>query len=241
MGVFGQRKLILPKMVRIKPGRFLMGSPESELGRQDNEGPQHEVTIDYTFEVGRYPVTFREWDSATNLGACDGYRPDDQGWGRGWRPVIMVSLDDVQAYIQFLNIHTGRRYRLLSEAEWEYCCRAGTTTAYAFGDSLISRKQGVVYAYDRTVEVNRLWANRWGLASMHGNVRERVEDCWHESYVGAPSNGSARTIDNCFKRVDRGGARDDIPGNLRSASRSWTAYGVSWEFLGFRLARTLSG
>ena len=239
MGLFNRRKMILPRMVRIRPGKFLMGSPGDEPGHHVSESPQHEVTIDYAFEVGKYPVTFREWDSAARLGACDGYFPPDEGWGRGWKPVIHVSWEDAQAYIRFLNERTGRRYRLLTEAEWEYCCRAGTTTAYAFGDKLVSRKQGVVFAYNRTVEVNRLWANRWGLVSMHGNVWEWVEDCWNGSHAGAPSDGSACTTGDCSNRVLRGGSWLNGPQSLRSADRSGSTSGVRSGDIGFRLARTL--
>ncbi|WBQ13106.1 formylglycine-generating enzyme family protein [Hyphomonadaceae bacterium BL14] len=239
MGLFNRRKLILPRMVRIRPGRFVMGSPENEPGHRESESPQHEVRIDYAFEVGKYPVTFREWDSAARLGACDGYFPPDEGWGRGWKPVIHVSWEDAQAYIRFLNERTGRRYRLLTEAEWEYCCRAGTTTAYAFGDTLRSRKQGVVFSYIRMVEVNRLWANKWGLVSMHGNVLEWVEDCWNDSHAGAPTDGSARTTGNCSNRVLRGGSWYNNPLSLRSANRSRGASGFRDLNIGFRLARTL--
>lgn len=239
MGLLNRRTLILPRMARIKPGRFVMGSPENEPGHDKRESPQHEVRIDYAFEVGKYPVTFREWDSAARLGARDGYRPPDEGWGRGWRPVINVSWEDAQAYIRFLNERTGRRYRLLTEAEWEYCCRAGTTTAYAFGDTLTSRKQGVVFSYNRTVDVRHLWANKWGLVSMHGNVAEWVEDCWNDSHEGVPTDGSARTTGDCSIRVFRGGSWSGSAQFLRSASRIWSAPGIRYVYSGFRLARTL--
>lgn len=239
MGLFNRRKLILPRMVRIRPGRFVMGSPENEPGHRESESPEHEVRIDYAFEVGKYPVTFREWDSAARLGACDGYFPPDEGWGRGWKPVIHVSWEDAQAYIRFLNERTGRRYRLLTEAEWEYCCRAGTTTAYAFGDTLRSRKQGVVFSYTRTVEVNRLWANKWGLVSMHGNVWEWVEDCWHDSHAVAPTDGSARTTGDGSGLVTRGGSWYVPPQFLCFAYRIGTDQFSRSTPVGFRLARTL--
>ena len=234
MGWFGGGGLMLPQMVRINPGRFLMGSPEGE------DGPQHEVVIDYHFEVGKYPVTFREWDSAARRGACDGYRPVDEGWGRGWRPVINVSWDDAQAYIRFLNDRTGRGYRLLSEAEWEYCCRAGTTTAYAFGETLTNRSQGVVLRYNRTVEVNRLWANRWGLVSMHGNVWEWCQDDWNDSYdyPGRPDDGSPWLSGETPMRICRGGSWDSHPEFSRSYHRNF-AKTDSRNKLGFRVARTL--
>ena len=243
MGWFGGGGLILPEMVRINPGRFLMGSPEGEKGRDPGEGPQHEVTIDYHFEVGKYPVTFREWDSAARYGACNGHRPKDHG--RGWRPVINVSWDDAQAYIRFLNDRTGRGYRLLSEAEWEYCCRAGTTTAYAFGETLTNRSQGVVVAYDRTVEVNRLWANGWGLVSMHGNVWEWCRDAWNEDYAkpGRPDDGSPWLSGDTTQRVLRGGSwAETRVSHLRSAARWCDEPGDRFARnarVGFRVARTL--
>ncbi len=239
MGWFGRSRLIEPQMIRIKPGRFVMGSPESEPGRFADEGPQHDVVIDYSFEVGKYPVTFREWDAAAMLGACNGYLPSDQGWGRDWRPVINVNWDDAQAYVRFLTERTGKPYRLLSEAEWEYCCRAGTTTAYAFGDRLTTRSQGVVFAYTKTVPVNRLWANRWGLVSMHGNVYEWTEDRWNETYNGAPSDGSVWDSGDYTRRVLRGGAWVNIPRILRSANRVWNIPTYRDYSNGFRVARTL--
>lgn len=240
MGWFGRSRLIEPQMIRIKPGRFVMGSPDSEPGRTADEGPQHDVVIDYSFEVGKYPVTFREWDAAARLGACNGYLPSDHGWGGDWRPVINVSWEHVQAYLRFLTARTGKSYRLLSEAEWEYCCRAGSTTVYAFGDRLTTRSQGVVFAYTKTVPVNRLWANRWGLVSMHGNVWEWTEDCWNNSYNEAPSDGSAWRSGDCSRRVLRGGSWVSIPLGLRSAIR----VGVDpadrgSNLVGFRVARTL--
>ena len=136
-------------------GSFLMGATEAErrwaLGRDthadvsssgafclfgDEEKPRHKVKIAHHFAVGHYPVTFGEWDFCTHVGGCDGYRPYDEGWGSGRRPVINVSWEDAQAYVEWLSKETGQPYRLLSEAEWEYACRAGTTTHYSWGDEI---------------------------------------------------------------------------------------------------------
>ncbi|NWH07307.1 MAG: formylglycine-generating enzyme family protein [Alphaproteobacteria bacterium] len=243
-----------PQMVHIAPGRFLMGSPESEEGRHDSEGPQHEVVIGYSFEVGRYPVTFREWDLAVRVGGCGGCTPRDEGWGRGWRPVINVSWDDAHKYIEFLKDRTGKSYRLLSEAEWEYCCRAGTTTAYAFGHSLTSPIQRVVFNDGKVVgsswadrmrptePLEGLWANSWGLVSKHGNVWEWCKDFMHASYAdaGRPDDGRPWLIESVDDyRIIRGGSCATSPINMRSATRAWTRRTDRSPVIGFRLARTL--
>ena len=125
---------MVSEMVVIPAGSFLMGSPPGEKGRRDGEGPQHRVTIGYRFAVGRYPVTFAEYDHFCKVTGRK--KPEDQGWGRGRRPVINMVWDDAVAYCQWLVKATGKPYRLSSEAEWEYACRAGTTTRYAFGDEI---------------------------------------------------------------------------------------------------------
>jgi formylglycine-generating enzyme required for sulfatase activity len=112
-----------PDMVVVPAGTFLMGSPESEVGRRDREGPQHEVTIAEPFAIGKYEVTFDQWDACVQAGGCDGHEPDDLGWGRGRRPVINVSWNDVQTYVAWLSEVTGEPYRLPSEAEWEHAAR----------------------------------------------------------------------------------------------------------------------
>src|SRR5262249_40612437 len=122
-----------PDMVVVSGGAFAMGSPDSETLRSGNEGPQHKVTIARPFAVGRYAVTFEEWDACIADGGCSDYRPSDLGWGRGRQPVIYVSWDDAKAFVSWLSKKTGSPYRLLSESEWEYAARAGTVTPYWFG------------------------------------------------------------------------------------------------------------
>jgi WD40 repeat protein len=195
-----------PEMVVIPPGRFLLGSPEDEEGRDDDEGPQHEVTIGYAFAVGKFPVTFDEWDACVADGGCNGYRPDDQGWGRGNRPVINVSWNDAQAYVAWLSQKTGHAYRLLSEAEWEYAARAGTTTRFSFGNTITAAQAShnhddkctceacvEVLLPEKTAPVGSFPPNAFGLHDMHGSVWEWVEDPWHAHYAGAPADGSAWT------------------------------------------------
>ncbi len=123
-----------PEMVVLPVGAYMMGSPSTAAERRDNEGPQHRVTIAKPFAVGRFAVTFDEWDACVSAGGCNGYSPSDEKWGRGRRPVVNVSFEDASAYASWLSKQTGRTYRLLSESEREYATRAGTTTAYYFGD-----------------------------------------------------------------------------------------------------------
>src|SRR5512132_2381056 len=177
-------------------GEFLMGSPEDEEGRFNDEGPQHRVTIGRRFAIGPYPVTFDEYDHfcAVTLRA----KPADEGWGRGRRPVINVSWKDAKAYVSWLSQHTGKPYRLPSEAEWEYAARAGTTTRYTFGDAVTPKYANYSESeFGKTTEVWPSWRctaatpNAWGLHDMHGNVWEWVEDVYHDSYKGAPTDGTA--------------------------------------------------
>jgi formylglycine-generating enzyme required for sulfatase activity len=234
---------VCPVMVPLPEGSFLMGSPKSEAGRDDDEGPQHRVTIGRPFALGKHEVTFAEWDACVRASGCDGYRPDDAGWGRGKRPVIKVSWRDAQAYVAWLAKTTGKAYRLPSEAEWEYAARAGTTTRYSFGDELTEKHANFGGHMGKTTEVGAYPANPWGLHDMHGNVWEWVADVWHDSYQGAPADGSAWTdgegTNSSRNRVGRGGSWSDYPGILRSASRGRGGPVIGSNDLGFRVARTL--
>ena len=240
-----------PQMVVVPSGSFTMGSPSGAEGRGDDEGPRHVVRIDYRLAVGVYEVTFAEWDACANAGGCGGYIPEDKGWGRGNRPVMNVSWNDAQLYLRWLSQRTGQRYRLLSESEWEYVARAGTTTPFHFG-STISTDQANYdgnYTYgggrkgvyrEKTISVGSFRANAWGLYDVHGNVWEWVGDCWNDSYTGAPADGSAWARGDCAKRVLRGGSWISEPRNLRSASRSWNSTGRRFIDNGFRVARTFT-
>ena len=229
-----------PELVELPAGSFIMGAPFWEEGRSESEGPVHLVTIGKPFAVGVYEVTFREWDACVSDGGCDGYRPYDEDWGRRDRPVINVSRDDSQAYLRWITERTGQEYRLLSEAEWEYVARAGTRTPFHTGAS-ISTEQANHNSRDRTVEVGSFPANRFGLYDVHGNVWEWVRDCWHDSYAGAPTDGSAWLSGDCTSQVVRGGSWENEPVALRSAERRrnviWPKYGRN--NLGFRVARTV--
>jgi formylglycine-generating enzyme required for sulfatase activity len=238
-----------PEMVVVPAGSFTMGSPANEVGRRNDESPQHSVTMSKSFAVGRFAVTFDEWDACVAGGGCNGYKPADQGWGRGRRPVINVSWDDAKAYVTWLSSKTGKTYRLLSEAEREYVTRAGTSTPFWLGSSISTSQANYDgnYTYGssskgeyrkQTVPVDSFQPNAFGLYQVHGNVWEWVEDCAHDSYTGAPSDGSAWVSGDCSRRVLRGGSWDLIPRSLRAAHRFGFTAGSRDNSGGFRLART---
>ena len=232
-----------PLMVEVPSGVYTMGSPPMEDGSGSAGGPRHTVTIGYRLAVGVYEVTFAEWDACVADGGCDGYRPGDYGWGRGTRPVILMDWNDAQAYVAWLSRKTGRSYRLLSESEWEYVARAGTTTRYHTGDTITPSQANYYYGPDsslQTVEVGSYAANAFGLHDVHGNVWEFTRDCWNRSYTGAPTDGSARETGDCDRRVVRGGSWLNNSRDLRSAFRFWFRTGFRLSNYGFRVARTLS-
>jgi formylglycine-generating enzyme required for sulfatase activity len=241
-----------PEMVVVPAGAFSMGSPASEPERDSDEGPQHQVTISRPFAVGRFAITFDEWDACVADGGCNGYRSHDGGWGRGRRPVIHVNWNDAKAYVAWLSRKTGKSYRLLSEAEREYVTRAGTSTPFWWGSSISTGQANYEgnYVYNngskgeyrqRTMPVDSFQPNPWGLYQVHGNVWEWTEDCWNGSYSGAPADGTAWTGGDCSRRVLRGGSWDGDPQFLRSAfrSRKPPSDGRFSKF-GFRFGRTLT-
>jgi formylglycine-generating enzyme required for sulfatase activity len=225
-----------PEMVQIPAGKFLMGSSDDE-----DQKPAHEVHLDKPIAVGKYEVTFAEWDACVADGGClKNKQPGDEGWGRGRRPVINVSWNDAKEYAAWLSGKTGKPYRLLSEAEWEYAARAGSTGKYAFGETLNAQqakfsagKQGI----GETAEVGSFPANAWELHDMHGNVWEWVEDCYLPNYDGAPADGSPRSGPNCASRVLRGGSWDYNPEDLRSAVRYRLPPFYRVDEIGLRVAR----
>ncbi len=232
-----------PEMVVIPAGRFRMGCV-SGRDCENEEMPVHEVRIAQPFALSKYEVTFAQWDACVADGGCGGYRPDDEGWGRGNRPVIRVSWNHAMEYVQWLSGRTGKRYRLPTEAEWEYAARAGTTTKYSWGNDIGRNRAncngcGSRWDVQQTAPVGSFSANSFGLYDMHGNVREWVADCWNY-YAGAPSDGSAWTSGYCTDRVERDGSWFDGPGDLRSAFRFWDSTDLRSVFHGFRVARTLT-
>ena len=211
-----------PEMVMIPGGRFRMGCVSDRNCDEDKkEFPVHEVQVK-AFELSKYEVMFEEYDRFTH--ATGRERANDQGWGRGRRPVINISWDDAVAYAQWLSAQTGESYRLPSEAEWEYAARAGTETLYSWGNEIGRNRAncsscGSRWDDRRTAPVGSFSPNGWGLHDMHGNVLEWVQDCWNGSYRGAPADGSAWESGDCSRRVLRGGSWFSVPRYLRSALR----------------------
>ena len=234
----------------------MMGSPINELGQDGDEQPQRKVVLAAPFGVGKYEVTFAEWDACVADGGCK-HKPEDAGWGRDRRPVINVSWDDVKnEYLPWLSKKTGKMYRLLTEAEWEYAARGGVESEnplrYSWGDEVnhelanygsdvccAGRAEGTdQWVY--TAPVGEFEANPYGLFDMHGNVWEWVEDCYKDSYEDAPPDGSAINPAACVSRVVRGASWNDIPASLRTANRDVGLPGFRDPSFGFRIARTLN-
>ena len=248
---------VCPEMVVVPAGSFRMGDLDNwnfwNLFVDSDERPVHDVTIAYPFAVGKYEVTFAEWDACVAAGGCV-HRPHDNGWGRGNRPVINVSWQDAQAYVRWLSRETDKTYRLLSEAEWEYVARAGSTTKYHWGDNVGTNKAncsgcGSQWDNESTAPVGSFEANAFDLFDTAGNVWEWVEDCYHDSYEGAPADGRSWTSGDCSVRVLRGsswynknrGALSINPArrSIRSAVRFRINAGHRGPDVGFRVARTL--
>jgi formylglycine-generating enzyme required for sulfatase activity len=233
-----------PEMVIVPAGKFTMGSPPTEEGHSDRE-TQVPVTIARPFAVGKFAVTFDQWDACVADGGCT-YRPGDEGWGRGNRPVINVNWDDANAYAEWLSRKTGKAYRLLSEAEREYVTRADTTTPYWWGSSVTPEQANFFgpHHYKGTVPVDTFEPNPWGLYNVHGNVGEWTADCWNDSNEGNPGDGSARTTGDCTRHVNRGGEYSVNRQGIRAAARIGITEGRSnlWIRIthGFRVARTLN-
>jgi formylglycine-generating enzyme required for sulfatase activity len=234
-----------PEMTVVPAGSFTMGGP-IEL-----EQPQHAVTFAKPFAVSKYELTFADWDACLTGGGCNGYKPADMGWGRGQRPVINVDWNDAQAYVAWLSQVTGKTYRLLTEAEYEYATRAGATTTYPWGDDIQlngtamanCNSCGSQWDASQTAPVGSFAPNKFGLYDMVGNVFEWTEDCVHKNYIGAPTDGSAWLAESggdCTNRMLSGGSWDSAPGYLRSADRTWDSTGGRSDGIGFHVGRTLA-
>ena len=225
-------------MVVIPAGRFHMGCI---LGSECNGIgiPAHEVVITRSFAISKYEVTFEDYDRYSNP-----IKVDDEGWGRGRRPVINIAWDEAVEYAAWLSAQTGEKYRLPTEAEWEYAAQADSSTRYSWGDAIGRNRAncgncGSQWDAKRTAPVGSFAANAWGLHDMHGNVLEWMQDCWNESYAGAPGDGSAWTTGDCSRRVVRGGSWRSHSRRLRSADRYWSHPSNLHESQGFRIVRDM--
>jgi formylglycine-generating enzyme required for sulfatase activity len=243
-----------PDMVVVPGGDFIMGSSEDQFGHESSEGPQHKVTISQRFAVGKFELTVNEWNACAAHGGCPlDYLSLDfllsiwTGGPSGREPARSLSWDNAQRYVAWIVKVTGKPYRLLTEAEWEYAARGGTTTAYFWGDEIGKENASCTGCGGEWVgigveKVGRFKANAFGLHDMHGNVGEWVEDCSHKRYEGnPPTDGSAWTEGDCDLRVIRGGSWYAHPRDLRSAARfvqDKSRFASSTT--GFRIGRTLT-
>ncbi|MBS9386143.1 MAG: SUMF1/EgtB/PvdO family nonheme iron enzyme [Dolichospermum sp. BR01] len=231
---------VILDMAAIPGDTFMMGSPENEAGRSDNESPQHQVTVP-SFFMGKYPVTQAQYQAI--MGNNPSYFEGSN------RPVEQVSWINAVAFCKKLSQKIGKTYRLPSEAEWEYACRAGTTTPFHLGETITTDLanydgndtygQGTKGVYrEETREVGSFGvANNFGLYDMHGNIREWCQDNWHRNYEGAPTNGSEwlDIEENINWKMLRGGSWSSIPDYCRSAYRSSNYLGTDLNGLGFRV------
>jgi formylglycine-generating enzyme required for sulfatase activity len=227
------------ELIPIPAGTFLMGSPLDEAGRYGDEGPQHSVTIP-EFWMGKYPITQAQYEAVMGENPSDFKGPN--------RPVEQVSWHDAVSFCDKLSEMTGRTYRLPSEAEWEYACRAGATTPFSFGETITTDLANYdgnhtygngskgIYR-EKTTDVGSFPANAFGLHDMHGNVWEWCQDVWHGNYDGAPTDGSAwlEGGNHQERRVLRGGSWCDVPKVCKSAIRIWLAPTCTDSSVGFRV------
>jgi len=222
--------------IYVEPGSFMMGSPENEINRYDDE-ELHKVHIQKGFWIGKFEVTIEQFDQFTKLTKYS--LINDNGWGREKRPAINVKWSDANAFAKWMSSKTGHKYRLPTEAEWEYVARAGTTTSFSFGDNEADFPE---YAWNgknankRTHPVGQKKSNPWGLYDIHGNVWEWTASAYAEEYDGSELK-QATFIDKKEKAVVRGGAWYFLPKGMRSADRRLYAPGFRLPYIGFRLVR----
>lgn len=230
---------VCPEMVRLPGGSFRMGSPPGE--RQAAEQPVHEVTVK-PFSISRYEIRFDEWDACVADQGCNDADVYDHEWGRGAMPAINVDWSDAQDYARWLSRKSGKRYRLPTEAEWEYAARAGSTARYAWGPEM-EPGHAVCFSEcgpeaDQPAKVGTTLPNAFGLHDLHGNLWEWVQDCWHGDYTGAPADGSARDEPGCRSRVIRGGSWNCLPLDVRSAVRTGMEPSIRYNTVGMRMVRS---
>lgn len=228
-----------PEMVVVPAGDFTMGDAKGSKQAR----PAHIVTIAHPFALGRTEVTFDQWQACVDAGGCARV-PHDHDWGRGNMPVINVTYAEIEGYVAWLAEHTGKPYRLPSEAEWEYAARAGTRTRYWWGDKIGKgnancRDCGTQWSGFQSAPVGTFEANPFGFHDMNGNVWEWTADCWNPTHEGAPADGSARREGDCDRPVTRGGSWYYFPKLARSAYRYFNGTQIKSYNIGFRVARDL--
>jgi formylglycine-generating enzyme required for sulfatase activity len=227
-----------PEMVVVPAGLNVMGSKLHE-----SEMPTRIMRFKKPFAIGRFETTHSEWQACLDAKACT-HQPDDHKWGKNRMPVINVNHEMVQGFADWLTRKTGHKYRLPSEAEWEYAARAGSKDNYWFGEligenKVNCRKCGAPWSGIGNAPVGSFDPNPWGLYDMHGNAFEWVEDCWHDNYQGAPKGPEAWVEDKCQFRVIRGGSWYYYSRMSRSANRQKNPGAVKSYWLSFRLIREL--
>lgn len=248
-----------PVMIVIPAGEFSMGPVSIENSKINNELPSHTVTVKRPFAIGKFELTFKEYDQFVNATRYE--RPSDQGWGKEYwgrnkTPVFNVSWNDAQRYLKWLSEQTGAHYRLPSEAEWEYVARAGSENVFHSGNCIATDQanfHGKETYLDcpatgqylgKVTDIGSYPANAWGLHDAHGNIFEWTQDCWHENYTHAPTDGSTwlDQEDNaqCDLRVIRGGSWSGRAIDIRAAARARNFRNHKSIFIGFRVARDLN-
>jgi len=230
-----------PQMVVVPGGTFAMGSSISEVGRWDNEGPQYIVEVE-TIAIGVFEISHDDWETCLEDGGCNNYAPPDHSWGKGTRPVTDISFHQIQSYLSYLSEKTGKIYRLPTEAEWEYSARAGSSSAYWWGDHIgqghaVSRNSGTHWSYWKTAKGDQLEPNPWGLHHVAGNVWEITDSCWTMDYEEDLGNDPYAPARSCTFRMIRGGSFLSEPEDLRSAARMFVELDESRKTVGFRVVR----
>lgn len=232
-----------PAMIVVPGGSFTMGASADESGSTADERPQHQVTFS-RFAVGRFPVSLDEWNACVIGKGCS-FRPSDATASNGWKPVTNIQWIEAKEYVEWLSRATGRPYRLLSESEREYVARAGTTTPFWWGDSFaidqVEERQlaGTSSPPPTMSAFETSLPNPWGVYEVHGRVYDWVEDCWHDTYQGAPTDGSAWIEDDCSRHVLRGGSLSRAAQTRRAAARIWFGPSNRMHYMSVRVARTL--
>jgi len=240
LGNYFRQCVECPDMAALQAGSFMIGAPAGEVAATSAEGPQTPVSIPAPFAIGAREVTFDEWDACVRDGGCNAYRPSAP-WGRGRQPAVNVSFADAQAYVDWLSYRTGSKYRLPTEAEWEYAARAGAGTAFSFGNAVspqIANYHGE-FPYQgprgvfrgQTTQTGTFAPNAFGLYDMHGNTWEWTSDCWR------PSHASGEAM--CYARVVKGGAWNTGGWRLRAAHRNRVSVDSRSHDTGFRVVREL--